>query len=214
MTRRSRTRIKICGLTRTEDVRLAVELGADAVGFVLWPGSPRAVSVEQVRRISEGLPPFVARVGVFVGASPDHVRDAQRDARLTAVQLHGQLDLEQFRAVNALLIRATSLVTDEELEAVQAWPSDVTPIVDAHDPERHGGTGRTADWTRAAVLSEHRAIVLAGGLTAENVRRATEVVRPWAVDVSSGVETSPGLKDPGKLRAFIGAVRGSEEESR
>lgn len=214
MTDRRRTRVKICGLTRAEDVRLAADLGADAVGFVLWAGSPRGLSAGDAARISRGLPPYVARVGVFVNPTVDEVDSARRQIGLSLIQLHGRVDVEAYRPLGVGVVLATSLVADGELEAVASWPDDVTPIVDAHDPERHGGTGRTADWGRAAVLSARRPIVLAGGLTAENVGRGIRAVRPAAVDVSSGVETSPGVKDPDRLRAFIAAVQKVQEETR
>lgn len=200
------TRVKICGLTRLEDAALAVTLGADALGFIFWPKSPRYVTADAVRAIGDALPALVTRVGVFVNAHPEHVADVVVRARLDVVQLHGEERLEDYRAVPARIMRGTSLSTEDAMAEATAWPASVTPIVDAADPERRGGTGMKADWTRAAALAARRPIVLAGGLRATNVESAMRIVRPWAVDVSSGVEQSPGVKSAELLRAFFAAV--------
>lgn len=201
------TRVKICGLTRPEDVRLAVALGADAIGFVFWPGSPRAVTPSSARAIAATVPPFVTRVGVFVDAVPAAVAAAIAEAGLDAVQLHGAEPVDRYRGLGVRLIKLVTLDEDQAVEAAAALPDDVTPIVDASDRERHGGTGRLAHWPRAAALAARRPVILAGGLTAENVDRAVSEVKPWAVDVSSGVEAAPGIKDHDRLAAFFAAVR-------
>lgn len=201
-----RVRVKICGLTRQDDVALAVHLGADAVGFVFWPGSPRAVAPEHVRLITAGLPALVTRVGVFVNMPAADVARIVDVARLDAAQLHGEEDIASYRGVATRLIKGASLVDDSAIEAASVLPLDVTPLVDAHDPARRGGTGQAADWTRAAVLARRRAVILAGGLHAANVGDAIEQVQPWAVDVSSGVESSAGVKSAEKLRAFFAAI--------
>jgi phosphoribosylanthranilate isomerase len=205
-----RTRVKICGLTNASDALVAVDLGADAVGFVLWPKSPRFVPAAGVADIVSRLPPFVTRVGVFVDASPVDVADAVREARLDVAQLHGAVDPAECAEAAGRLLCSTSLQSDQEVEIVAAWPSAVMPIVDAHDPVRHGGTGQRADWVRAAILAARRPVVLAGGLTPDNVAEAITRVRPWAVDVSSGVETTPGRKSPERLAAFFAAVAAAE----
>jgi phosphoribosylanthranilate isomerase len=202
--------VKICGITREDDARLAVSLGADAVGFVFWERSPRVVSAERARVIADALPPFVTRVGVFVNAPPDEVQALVAGVGLDAVQLHGDEPVERYGAVTARLIRAVALDTTTALEAALALPSHVTPLVDAADRERRGGTGQLADWSRAATLAAARPAVLAGGLTADNVGRAVREVRPWALDVSSGVEQAPGVKSREKLSAFFDAVRVAE----
>jgi phosphoribosylanthranilate isomerase len=208
-----RTRVKICGLTRLEDAERAIELGADALGFVFWPGSPRAVSPERAAGILRSLPPFPVRVGVFVNASPAAVARVLEAAPVNVVQLHGDERAEEYASLARPLIKAVNL-DDGAGDPVDAIPSDVVPLVDAADAARRGGTGRTADWTRAAALASRRRIVLAGGLTADNVGMAISTVRPWVVDVSSGVERAPGIKDSDRLRAFFARVREAEMEDR
>lgn len=201
-----RTRIKICGLTRAEDAQLAVALGADAVGFVFWPGSPRVVTAEHVRSITATLPTLVTRVGVFVNMPVVEVARIVAMARLDVAQLHGEENPDDYRAVAARLIKGTTITDDEAMAAARALTLDVMPLVDAHDPTRRGGTGQRADWKRAAELARERPVILAGGLTPENVADAVRQVRPWGVDVSSGVETAPGVKGPDRLRAFFRAL--------
>jgi phosphoribosylanthranilate isomerase len=206
----SRPRVKICGITRADDARLAVSLGADAIGFVFWERSPRAVSAARARVIADSLPPFVTRVGVLVNAPPDEVQALVAAVGLDAVQLHGDEPVERYGSVTARLIRVVVFDTITALEAALALPSHVTPLVDAADRERRGGTGQLGDWSRAAALAAARPAVLAGGLTADNVGRAVHEVRPWALDVSSGVEEAPGIKSREKLAAFFDAVRVAE----
>jgi phosphoribosylanthranilate isomerase len=205
------TRVKICGLTRLEDAELAVALGADALGFVFWPNSPRRMTPEAAGGITRALPPFPARVGVFVNAPLDEIARAVDVAGLSAVQLHGDERPADYAALRRPLIKAVPL-GDDEPAVLESLPPDVVALVDAADPRR-GGTGRTADWARAARAAARRRIMLAGGLTPENVGTAIRAVRPWAVDVSSGVEARPGVKDPGRMRAFFTAVRQAERES-
>lgn len=198
-------RIKICGLTRIEDARLAGHLEVDAVGVVLWPGSPRAVGVAEAAALCEGLPPFTVRVGVFVAPPLEDVRAAISRVGLGAIQIHGVDDPTPYRALGVPILWAASLA-DETADPVT--PAGTTLLLDAHDSARHGGTGRTIDWTRARRISEReRRLVLAGGLTAENVARAITEVRPSAVDVSSGVEATPGIKSAVRMKAFVEAVR-------
>lgn len=204
MTRR--TRMKVCGLTRAADAALAVELGADALGFVFWSTSPRAVSREAARAVHATLPPFVARVGVFVDASPDDVASTVREVGLDVVQLHGDEPAEAFARVGARIVKVATLEGDDDVRRVVGWPGWVMPLVDAVDRDRRGGTGRLADWARAAQVAAARPTLLAGGLTAANVGEAIRRVRPWGVDVSSGVEEAPGVKSPERLRAFALAV--------
>jgi phosphoribosylanthranilate isomerase len=199
-------RVKICGLTRTEDAELAIALGADALGFVFWPRSPRSVAPSDVRQIIARLPPLVTRVGVFVNASPEDVGRVVRETGIDVAQLHGDERPEAFAAVGARLMKVVTLETDASIETAVAWPPTVMPLVDARDDERKGGTGRVADWERAALLAARRPIVLAGGLTESTIRAAVRRVRPWAVDVSSGVEERPGLKSPARMRAFFAAL--------
>ncbi|MCC7008898.1 MAG: phosphoribosylanthranilate isomerase [Acidobacteria bacterium] len=212
MNRVERVRVKICGLTRAEDAALAVDLGADALGFICWRESPRYVEPRSIREIAAAVPPFVTLVGVFVDAAPDEVAGVVRAAGLGAVQLHGEERVADYRDVGARLLKRTAIDDDEALAEAVALPRDVLALVDAVDPTARGGTGRRADWTRAARLARARPLVLAGGLTADNVAEAVRVVRPWAVDVSSGVERAAGVKSPERLRAFIDAVAGVRSE--
>ncbi len=207
-----RPRVKICGITRREDAELAVELGADAIGFIFWHSSPRVIEPAAAGDIQATLPPFVARVGVFVDARPDVVEAIVRTARLDVVQLHGNEPIDRYRHVGAHLVRVAPLAGEADVAAIAAWPADVMPLVDAIDPERRGGTGRKADWNLAATLSARRPMLLAGGLDATNVAAALAAVRPWGVDVSSGVEEAPGIKSAARLREFFAAVDAARRE--
>ena len=199
-------RIKVCGITRVEDAATAAELGVAAVGFVFWPRSPRRISIETAREIGGILPPFVARIGVFVDMPADDVVRIVDDARLDGVQLHGDEKTDPYRHLKARLIKAVTLDSDTDVKAAATLPAHVTVLVDATDRVRRGGTGRVADWTNAAALAAQRPIILAGGLTAATVGDAIRQVRPWAVDVSSGVESAPGVKSRERLEAFFAAV--------
>jgi phosphoribosylanthranilate isomerase len=196
-------RVKICGITRVEDAALAVDLGADAIGFIFWPKSPRFVAPAQAATISRQLPPFVTRVGVFVDASPEEVRSTVASAGLDVAQLHGAENLHDYGDVGARLIRSVALVDEAGVLEAAALPGHVMPLVDTADPVLRGGTGRVANWDRASVLAGQRPIILAGGLTAENLADAVHHVQPWGIDVSSGVEAAPGLKDANRMRALF-----------
>lgn len=198
--------VKICGLTSRADVEAAVHAGADAVGCVSWPESPRAVSVETVASLVSGVPVNVLTVGVFVNAAPDVVSDVVRRTGLRAVQLHGDEAVEPYLACGAQVIKAVSLRSDADEAAALALPAGVTVLVDAHDPARRGGTGVAADWTRAARVAAKRPVLLAGGLSARNVEQAVAAVCPWGIDVSSGVESAPGRKDHGRIGALMYAL--------
>jgi phosphoribosylanthranilate isomerase len=203
-------RIKICGITRLEDAEAAVELGVHALGFVFWPESPRAITRDAAHAIARRLPPHVARVGVFVNAPVDQVLATVRDVGLDVVQLHGDEDAHEFARVPAQLIKSVALEDASAVARALALPPPVTPLVDAADRVRRGGTGRAANWPAAAHIAASRPIILAGGLSAANVAEAIAAVRPWGVDVSSGVESAPGRKSLEKLTAFCRAVRGLE----
>lgn len=200
-------RVKICGIRRPEDAQLAVDLGADALGFVFWPNSPRAVTAEQARIVIDRVPPFVATVGVFVNQAPSDVLDTVRRAGLTAIQLHGDEDASAYAGCGWRVIKALPVGEDFTLSAVEDVPAEMTVLLDAHDPVRRGGTGRPIEWSVAATAARVRPIVLSGGLTPANLRTAVDTVQPFAVDVSSGVESAPGVKDEAKMRAFFAALR-------
>jgi tryptophan synthase beta subunit len=204
--------VKICGVTRREDARLAAELGASAVGFVFWPASPRCIDADRALEIVRTLPPFVAAVGVFVDQSPEFVRRVAEHVGLSAVQLHGEEDVATVRQFHRRAIKSVRAMARETGPAA-GWPEELTVLVDAADATRRGGTGQVADWAVAASLAARRPVILAGGLTAENVGAAIRTVNPAGVDVSSGVEASPGVKDPGRMRAFFAAVHRATDRS-
>jgi phosphoribosylanthranilate isomerase len=201
------TRVKVCGIRRPEDARLAVELGATAVGFIFWPSSPRFIDPDRARGIVTGLPPLVASVGVFVDQPAAYVADVARALKLALVQLHGEEPVDDYVSRGLRVVKAVAVRPDRDAESTLArLPGEVGVLLDAHDPVRRGGTGRTIDWQVASRLARTRPVILSGGLSADNVRDAIETVRPYAVDVSSGVESGPGVKDADKLRAFFDAV--------
>jgi phosphoribosylanthranilate isomerase len=201
------TRVKVCGIRRVEDALLAAELGAYALGFVFWPSSPRFLDPEDARPIVAAVPPFVTTVGVFVDQPEAYVSSVARLLNLGAVQLHGQEPPESYAHSTVRVIKAVAVTDGRDcVPAVSAVPARATVLLDAHDPVKRGGTGRTIDWGQAAAAAKVRPIILSGGLNADNIRDAVDTVRPYAVDVSSGVESSPGVKDPIRLRAFFAAL--------
>src|SRR5262245_31180272 len=200
-------RVKVCGITRAEDAELAVQHGADAIGFVFWPRSPRVIGEDAARSIAASLPALIARVGVFVDAPVDVIRHVVDTVGLDVVQLHGDESVDAYRALPARLIKAVTLESDADVERASHLPPHVTVLVDATDPIKRGGTGRSADWSRAAELSRRRPVMLAGGLSADNAADAVREVQPWALDVSSGVESAPGVKSAEKIASLFAALR-------
>lgn len=200
------TRVKICGIRRAEDAQLAAALGAAALGFVFWPPSPRFIDPYRARPIVAALPPLVATVGVFVNQPPDFVLGVAGLLNLSAIQLHGDEHVDDYLRSAFRLIKAVPVTDAFAPAALAAVPPQVTVLLDAHDPVRRGGTGRPVDWSRAAGAARLRRIILSGGLTPENVTAAVDLVHPYAIDVSSGVESAPGVKDPGRLRALFAAL--------
>lgn len=205
--------VKICGITRLEDALAAVDAGANALGFVFWPKSPRRVDPERARQIVAALPDRVIAVGVFVDQPTDDVNEVAQRVGLGAVQLHGTERGDYLRTMTRPVIKAVSVV-GEEAPDVSEWAPDVTILLDVHDPVRKGGTGRTIDWTAAAAVAHRRKILLAGGLTPQNVSDAIARVMPYGIDVSSGVEMEPGLKDHGRIKALFEAVHGGHYAAR
>jgi phosphoribosylanthranilate isomerase len=199
------TFIKFCGMTREQDIHAACVLGIEALGFVLWPQSPRHVGPRRVAQLVKEMAPNVTPVGVLVTPSADEV-NAALDAGVRMVQVHGCSNTgstgTRDRGALDNLIWATSVEAD-----LSALPGDVTVLLDALDPIRHGGTGRTVDWSRAAVIAGTRRVILAGGLTPANVGEAIRTVRPFGVDVSSGIELQPGIKNAHAMAAFVAAAR-------
>jgi phosphoribosylanthranilate isomerase len=203
--------VKICGITRLEDAEAAVTAGANALGFVFWRKSPRFVDPYHARSIVGALPPFVLTVGLFVDQPIAEVTGVASLVGLGAVQLHGGEPPEYADAIGRPVIKAL-LPTD--VDAMGQWPDRVLVLLDAIDPASRGGTGRIVDWDAAARAARRRPVLLAGGLTPENVSEAATRVRPFGVDVSSGVERSPGIKDHTRLRAFFEAVHGERTPAR
>jgi phosphoribosylanthranilate isomerase len=199
-------RVKICGISRVEDAVLAAELGASAIGFIFWPGSPRFVEPDRAREIVRALPAGVTPVGVFVDQPLEYIMEVARIVRLGAVQLHGSEAIAAFAPVEQRLIKAVPVGEGFAPATVDELPSHITVLLDAHDPVRRGGTGRTIDWSVAAAVAARRPTILSGGLTPGNVSDAVARVRPYMIDVSSGVESAPGVKDALKLRALFAAV--------
>ena len=205
----SRTRIKICGLTRPQDVRAAVEHGADAVGFVFYPPSPRAVGIEQAAELVALLPPFVTSVGLFVNASGEEVNAVLDRVPLQLLQFHGDETDAQCARHGRPWIKAARMRPGVDLvEFSSLHPRASGVLVDAF-VDGYGGGGKTFDWSLIPAGFE-RPLVLSGGLDADNVVEAVRRVRPWAVDVSSGVKRAKGIKDAAKIAAFIAGVRNAD----
>ncbi len=201
------TAIKFCGIARARDAELAVDLGVHALGFVFWPKSPRSVSFEQAADIVRLVPPTVATIGVFVDPTVEELAFALYTVGVSALQVHGDaVDWNAVRDVSPRAIRAVRL-GEAQGDVVPPVHESTTILLDAHDPVRIGGSGQVIDWPRAAAVAARRRVILAGGLTPANVGEAVRTVRPYAVDVASGVEERPGIKDPVKMRAFVEAVR-------
>ncbi len=197
------TRVKVCGVTRAEDAMLAAELGASAIGFIFWPKSPRFVEPERACEIASAVPRSIVCVGVFVDQPVSEMQEIASRVPLGAVQLHGGEAPDIAAALLQPVIKAVPVVDGFDPDSLDEWPSSVTVLLDAHDPVKRGGTGRPIDWSLAAVAARRRPVMLSGGLHPGNVREAIEKVRPYAIDLSSGVEVSPGIKDPAKLRALF-----------
>ena len=216
--------VKICGITRPQDAELAADLGASALGFVLWPHSPRCVSAATVKAMTANVPPSVLKVGVFVDQPVADVARMMDEAGLDAAQLHGYESVDYCRQLmvqpkpataaaevavasgfRRTVIKAIGL-TGNGSTALDDFDPEVVLLVDAHDPARFGGTGKTVNWNVARDIAAARRTILAGGLNAANIKLAVRSVRPYGVDVSSGVESAPGVKDPNRLRTFFEAL--------
>ncbi len=204
-------RVKICGITNLEDALVAIEAGADMLGFV-FAASPRQVTPEQALRIIEKLPDKVEKVGVFVNADLEFVKQTMDVCRLDQAQLHGNETPEYCAAIGvSKVVKAFRVQDASVLDAMKSCKASAY-LLDAYDPARAGGTGRTFDWDIARKAGKYGKIVLSGGLNPDNVKEAVATVNPYGVDVSSGVEATPGKKDPAKVKAFIAAARASSKE--
>lgn len=202
-------RIKICGITNVDDALAAVSYGADALGFVFFKGSPRYVTVPQTAAIVCKLPSFVTTVGVFVDEDPDIIRSTISAAGIDVIQLHGEEKPEvcRFSRRNIKAIRVKSI---DSLEPLKTYKDLVSAfLLDAYDPHALGGTGQKFNWDIAVEAKQFGRIILAGGLTPDNVREAVSHVKPYGVDVSSGVEREKGRKDHQKMKLFIERAKGA-----
>ncbi len=200
------TRVKVCGITNSEDAFCAVQLGASALGFVFYEKSPRFISPKEAREVISRIPPFVTKVGVFVNAEADYLREAKDIAGFDVYQFHGDETPEFCAAFGENYIKAVRVKNAESLDAVELYDTDAF-LFDAYSPDAYGGTGESFSWD---VLSrrklEDKFVILSGGLNSDNVRDAIQTVNPYAVDVSSGVESSPGIKNHLELKRFMEAA--------
>jgi phosphoribosylanthranilate isomerase len=203
------TRVKICGLTRSQDVAAAVAAGADALGFVFVPGSSRFLDEATAMALVRPVPAFVSRVGLFLDQDAECVRRVLHKVALSLLQFHGSEGADFCRQFGRPYIKAVNPAAGTTVAgAEQAYPDAAAILVDSHEPGGHGGTGRTLTWQGLSAGS--LPLILAGGLNACNVAAAVKAVKPWAVDVSSGVEVAPGIKDAHAIRRFIEEARGGQ----
>lgn len=208
-----RTRVKICGITRSEDLAAAVMAGADAIGFVFYPPSPRFLPADMAAQLACKLPPFVTRVGLFVNAEPAFVRDTLARVPLDLLQFHGDEDARYCEQFGRAYLKAARVKPGVDLlEFARAFPTAQGLLLDAWSTA-YGGAGQTFDWS---LIPESLPLpmILSGGLHAGNVVEAVTRIRPWAVDVSSGVEQAKGIKDATKIAAFMAAVRMADDAKR
>jgi len=204
-------RIKICGITNLDDALLAAELGADALGFIFYPKSPRYVSPDTVREIIAHLPPFVVTVGVFVDEAAAVVRDLAAQVGLDWVQAHGQEPPDYCRSLGRRVIKGFRMKDASSLQDLEPYRGAVQALLlDTYKKGQVGGTGENFDWRLAREAKKYGQVILAGGLTPDNVAQAIKVAQPQAVDTASGTEAAPGRKDVEKLRAFFKAVKNEQ----
>ena len=202
-----RTRVKICGITRPEDALAAAASGADAIGMVFWHGSPRSVKLEEAIAIRSVLPPLVSLVALFVDPDPSWVDAVVQAVKPDLLQFHGSESVALCERLGHPWIKALKVGDGSDLQAqMTRYHSAAGFLLDSHDPVRIGGTGQRFDWSQAPEHA-HRPLIVAGGLTPDNVGQAVAWLRPWAVDVSSGVESAPGRKDHDRIKQFVAAVR-------
>ncbi|MDH3980339.1 MAG: phosphoribosylanthranilate isomerase [Gammaproteobacteria bacterium] len=204
-----RTRVKICGITRRQDALAAVEYGADAIGLVFYPDSPRFVSTATAREIASSVPPFVTVTGLFVNAAEDVLNEALASVPLGLLQFHGQETNAECNHYGLPFIKSVPMRPGlDSVAMMDSYPDAAGFLLDAWLPDTHGGGGEVFDWDTVPGYA-HKPMILAGGLTAENVAAAIRAVRPYAVDVSSGVESSRGIKSAERINEFMQGVHSS-----
>ena len=200
-------KVKICGITREKDAALACELGADAIGFIFYEKSPRAIGFEAAAAIAARLPAHVARIGVFVEPTIEYAQTAISEAGLTAVQLHGKHTFDHFRHWQAEIICAINVAPEMKIEQLDACAAAADALLlDGFKAGSHGGTGRTVDWHFAKQAAQRHRIFLAGGLSPANIIEALKIAAPFAVDINSGVEDAPGIKNHNKIKQLFKAL--------
>ncbi len=199
-------KVKVCGTTRLKDALLAVECGVDAIGFIFYKKSPRAVTATTAKAICAKLPPFVNRVGVFVNETAEKINRIAERCGLDAVQLHGDESPALCKKINCRVIKVVRVKDAASLKAMSHYEVDGF-LLDTYKEDQWGGTGKVFDWELATRAKKYGPVIIAGGLNPRNVKAAIKEVQPYGVDVSSGVEQSPGKKDPKKVKAFLKAVR-------
>lgn len=204
------TRVKICGITNLEDALTAVEAGADALGFVFVPDTPRFVKPDQVAAIVAELPPFVATVGLFASKDAARMRAIVDLCRLDAIQLHADVSPDFCRNLDRRIIKAVRVKDESSLSILSDFDVNAF-LLDAYVEGKLGGTGKVFDWSLALQAKDYGRIIVAGGLNPDNVSQAVHYVKPYGVDVSSGVESQPGRKNSDKVRKFIKAVKSVED---
>ena len=204
--RDTQVKVKICGMTNLKDVKVAVDGGVDAVGFIFYKKSPRSVTMQAVRKIVLELPPFVDSVGVFVNETAEQINKISDHCKLDRVQLHGDESPAFCKKIRHRVIKAIRVKDIQSLKKLSDYPVS-SFLLDTFSEDQYGGTGKVFDWNLAYSAKKYGPIILAGGLTPINVRQAIQRIQPYGVDVCSGVESQPGIKDHKKMQAFLKNVK-------
>ena len=204
--RDTQVKVKICGMTNLKDVKVAVDGGVDAVGFIFYKKSPRSVTMQAVREIVLELPPFVDSVGVFVNETAEQINKISDHCKLDRVQLHGDESPAFCKKIRRRVIKVIRVKDIQSLKKLSDYPVS-SFLLDTFSEDQYGGTGKVFDWNLAFPAKKYGPIILAGGLTPINVRQAIQRIQPYGVDVCSGVESQPGIKDHKKMQAFLKNVK-------
>ena len=209
--RDTKVKVKICGMTNLKDVKVAVDSGVDAVGFIFYKKSPRSVTMQAVRKIVLELPPFVDSVGVFVNETAEQINKIADRCNLDRVQLHGNESPMFCKKIRRRVIKAIRVKDIQSLKKLSDYPVS-SFLLDTFSEDQYGGTGRVFDWNLAYPAKKYGPIILAGGLTPNNVRQAIQRIQPYGVDVCSGVESQPGIKDHKKMQTFLKNVKAERKK--
>lgn len=209
--RDTQVKVKICGMTNLKDVKVAVDGGVDAVGFIFYKKSPRSVTMQAVRKIVLELPPFVDSVGVFVNETAEQINKIADRCNLDRVQLHGNESPTFCKKIRRRVIKAIRVKDIQSLKKLSDYPVS-SFLLDTFSEDQYGGTGRVFDWNLAYPAKKYGPIILAGGLTPNNVRQAIQRIQPYGVDVCSGVESQPGIKDHKKMQIFLKNVKAERKK--